>query len=173
MKLTHILSALVLAAICQSVSAEPAKPAPAEAPAEKTKLLEPYAPKPSGPTPEGWEIQPLKGSSIESVTKLQSGKEIKVNAVAYQLVPKAGGVVLTDPGFDPKLANAQKTTIGALLTEYSEVADELQKTLEKTLAELDTALGAPPAEKKPDAAPAKPEPAKPEPAKPTTGKKPR
>jgi hypothetical protein len=110
---------------------------------EKTKLFEPYAPKPSGPSPSGWEVQMLKGSSIESKTTLRNGREIKVNAPAYEMVPAAGGIVMKEPGFDPALGNSQRLTIGALITEYSETADRLQKELEKTISEMDKALGAP------------------------------
>lgn len=108
--------------------------------AQDTKLEEPYAPKASGPTQPGWEIRILQGSNIESKTTLRNGRIIKVSAPAYELVPKGEAVVMKEPGFDPMLANAQKETIGALLTAYSESASSLQATLEKTLAQLDASL---------------------------------
>jgi len=127
-----------------SANKKPAEPAGEP---QRTQLLEPYAPKPSGNAPEGWEIKPLKGSSIETVTRLQNGKEIKVNAIAYQLVPKDGGVVLKDPRFDPRLANSQTATIGAVITNYSEKVTSLQKELDETIAALDEALSKTPTAK--------------------------
>ena len=128
MKLTIALTILIAAQLSVA-SAE-----------DKTKLFEPYAPKPSGPTPEGWSIQILKGSSVESKSNLKNGREIKVNAPAYELVPQKGGKVLREPGFEAALANSQKMTIGALLTKYSETAGTLQSELEKTLGELEKGL---------------------------------
>lgn len=138
---------------------------------DKTKLFEPYAPKPSGPSPAGWEIQMLKGSSIESKTTLRNGREIKVNAPAYELVPSAGAVVMVEPGFDPSLGNAQKLTVGALITQYSEAAADMQKNLEKTLGDMARGLSGEPksAQNKPAPTPQKPE-AKPEKKKTETPK---
>jgi hypothetical protein len=130
MKSTSVLAILAaLAAATSTIQAD-----------QKTRLVEPYAPKPSGPAPTGWEIKLLEGSSVESKTKLKNGRQIKVNAPAYELVP-VDGVVMREPGYQPKLTNAQKETIGAALTEYSELAEGLQKTLEKTLKEMGDALG--------------------------------
>jgi len=108
------------------------------------KLYEPYAPKPSGKPPEGWEIKILEGSQVENSTNLNGKKEIKVTVPAYEIVPKTSEEtkVIRDPGFDPKLATAQKATIGAVLTEYSEEAQELQIKLDKVIIELEEGLGA-------------------------------
>lgn len=129
-------------------------PLAAETGDDKTKLFEPYAPKPSGQSPVGWEIQMLKGSSIESKTTLKNGREIKVNAPAYEMVPSAGAVVLLEPGFNPALGNAQKLTIGALITQYSETAAEMQKSLDKTLAEMEKGLAGDQRKVAPSGAPA-------------------
>ena len=111
---------------------------------EQTKLFEPYAPKPSGATPDGWEIQILEGSQIENKTTLVNKREIKVTVPAYELIPSVGKekiTVLKDPGFEPSLATAQKNTIGAVLTQYSEKVNDLQEKLEKILGELEKGLG--------------------------------
>jgi hypothetical protein len=107
------------------------------------KLYEPYAPKPSGKAPDGWEIRILEGSQVENSTNLNGKKEIKVTVPAYELVPKTSDEtkVMLDPGFDPKLATAQRATIGAVLTEYSEQTQELHTKLEKVIIELETGLG--------------------------------
>jgi hypothetical protein len=107
------------------------------------KLFEPYAPKPSGKSPESWEIKILEGSQVENSTTLTSGKDIKVTVPAYEMVPKVSpdSVVLKDPGFDPALGTTQKATIGAILTEYSEVTVDLHGRLEKVTKELEKALG--------------------------------
>jgi hypothetical protein len=109
------------------------------------KLYEPYAPKPSGKAPEGWEIKILEGSQVENSTLLNGKKEIKVTVPAYELVPKTneGTLIIKDPGFDPKLATAQRDTIGAVLTEYSEKTIDLQLKLEKVIEELEVGLGSP------------------------------
>lgn len=104
------------------------------------KLFEPYKPKPSGSAPDGWEIKILEGSSVDSTTVLKNGKEVKVSAPAYELVPKEGALTFRDPGFQPELANAQKYTIGALLTQYSEKASDLQESLDRVVSELEANL---------------------------------
>lgn len=107
------------------------------------KLFEPYAPKPSGKSPEGWEIKILEGSQVENSTTLSSGKDIKVTVPAYEMVAKSTEetIIIKDPGFDPLLGTTQKTTIGAILTDYSEAAIELQNRLEKVTKELEAGLG--------------------------------
>lgn len=107
------------------------------------KLFEPYAPKPSGKSPEGWEIKILEGSQVENSTTLGSGKDIKVTVPAYEIVAKASTetIIIKDPGFDPALGTTQKATIGAILTDYSEAAIELQNRLEKVSKELEVGLG--------------------------------
>lgn len=107
------------------------------------KLFEPYAPKPSGKAPEGWEIKILEGSQVENSTSLNGKKEIKVTVPAYELVPKSteATTVIQDPGFDPKLATAQRETIGAVLTQYGEQSQELQIRLDKVIIELESSLG--------------------------------
>jgi hypothetical protein len=107
------------------------------------KLFEPYAPKPSGKAPDGWEIKILEGSQVENSTTLDNKKEIKVTVPAYELVPKQSStsIVFKDPGFEPELSTSQKSTIGAVLTDYSEQAGELQSRLEKVIQELEKGLG--------------------------------
>jgi hypothetical protein len=125
------------------------------------KLYEPYAPKPSGKAPEGWEIKILEGSQVENSTNLNGKKEIKVTVPAYELVPILSEEtrVITDPGFDPKLATAQKNTIGAVLTAYSEEAYSLQEQLNKVISELEEGLS-PKKEEKDETTPSsKPNPA--------------
>lgn len=109
------------------------------------KLFEPYAPKPSGKSPDGWEIKILEGSQVENSSTLSSGKDIKVTVPAYEVVPKTNQqtVVLKDPGFDPLLGTTQNATIGAILTDYSEATVELQAKLEKVTQELEKSLGSP------------------------------
>jgi len=107
---------------------------------EKTKLYEAYAPKPSGPSPAGWTIQILQGSSVDSATKLKNGREIKVTAPVFELVASNSVCVITDPGFDPKLGNNQTATIGATITQYSETTKELQDQLDKTIGILEKSL---------------------------------
>lgn len=109
------------------------------------KLFEPYAPKPSGKSPDGWEIKILEGSQVENSSTLSSGKDIKVTVPAYEIVPKTNPetVVLKDPGFDPSLGTTQTATIGAILTDYSEATVELQAKLEKVTQELEKGLGSP------------------------------
>lgn len=106
------------------------------------KLFEPYAPKPSGKCPEGWEIKILDGSQVENSTTLESGKDIKVTVPAYEIVPKttAETIIIKDPGFDPVLGTTQKATIGAILTDYSEATIDLQNRLEKVTKELEKGL---------------------------------
>jgi hypothetical protein len=114
--------------------------------AEETRLTEPYNPKPSGECPTGWEIQILEGSQIDNSTTLNNKRVVKVTVPAYELVPskpKDGSVMTTlrDPGFDPKLANAQKDTVGATLTSYSEQAGVLSEKLSKIVESLRKDLG--------------------------------
>jgi hypothetical protein len=113
------------------------------------KLYEPYAPKPSGVIPAGWEIKILEGSQVENSTILPPKREVKITVPAYELVPKqeGGSVVLMDPGFAPKLSTAQKETIGAILTDYSEKVIDVQAKLEKLTAELEKKLGEEPKNK--------------------------
>jgi hypothetical protein len=131
--LTTVICALVYGAINPVYSSD-----------SQPKLYEPYAPKPSGKPPEGWEIKILEGSQVENSTNLNGKKEIKVTVPAYEIVPKTteSTKVIKDPGFDPKLATSQKSTIGAVLTEYSEQAQELQVKLDKVIIELEEGLGA-------------------------------
>lgn len=133
MKIKHFLPSPIAAAVILTVSF-------VEALAGDTRLIEPYAPKPSGPTPEGWEIKILEGSVVESVTRLKSGREIKVSTPAYELVPIGDVLVISDPGFNPTLANSQTDTIGAVLTKYSEEAHILQERLKKIIEELEKNL---------------------------------
>ncbi len=117
---------------------------PSNANEGQPKLFEPYAPKPSGKCPDGWEIKILDGSQVENSTTLTSGKDIKVTVPAYEIVPKITPetTVLKDPGFDPVLGTTQKATIGAILTDYSEATIDLQSRLEKVTKELEAGLGA-------------------------------
>jgi len=125
------------------------------------KLFEPYAPKPSGTTPDGWEIRILEGSQVENSTVLKNKREIKVTVPAYELVPatKDGKItIIKDPGFESKLANAQKNTVGAVLTQFSETAGGLQEKLDKIIQEMEKGIGPDikeekPAEKQPEAKP--------------------
>jgi hypothetical protein len=118
------------------------EPKLAQANESQPKLFEPYAPKPSGKCPDGWEIKILEGSQVENSTTLASGKDIKVTVPAYEIVPKSTPetVVLKDPGFDPVLGTTQKATIGAILTDYSETTIDLQNRLEKVTKELESGL---------------------------------
>jgi hypothetical protein len=131
-------------ALTTGAQSQEATPKEGEGPGGQPRLFEPYNPKASGKAPEGWEMKILEGSQVENTTVLEGKKEIKVTVPAYELVPSKieGVAVITDPGFDPKLATAQKETIGAILTLYSEEAVELQEKLEKVTAALEKEMQA-------------------------------
>jgi len=116
---------------------------------EQPKLYEPYAPKPSHAIPAGWELKILQGSKVENKTTLKNQKEIKITVPAYELVPITSGkqemnpetTLLKDPGFKPNLANNQTDTLGAVLTQYSEITESLQTKLQNIIGELETNIG--------------------------------
>lgn len=140
---------LRLGLITLMVALPVSSPTPAFSGEGQPKLFEPYAPKPSGKCPEGWEIKILDGSQVENSTTLSSGKDIKVTVPAYEIVAKTGPdtIITKDPGFDPVLGTTQRATIGAILTDYSEATIDLQARLEKVTKELEAGLGAATTEK--------------------------
>lgn len=143
-KLIKITRPLGLGLIALIVGLPITSPTPAFSNEGQPKLFEPYAPKPSGKCPEGWEIKILDGSQVENSTTLSSGKDIKVTVPAYEIVAKTNPetIVTKDPGFDPVLGTTQRATIGAILTDYSEATIDLQAKLEKVTMELEAGLGA-------------------------------
>ena len=126
---------------------------PAESPAlgtskakEITRIVEQAQPKPTGAIPSGWRLEVLKGHTIkQQPSTLPNGEQTTVTTSAYVLVPeeKQGAIVFTDPAFDPKLGNAQKNTIGAVLTDYMDTAAGMTKRLDTAIESLKSALNAP------------------------------
>ncbi len=115
-------------------------------PKEITRIVEQAQPKPTGAIPVGWRLEVLKGHTIkQQPSTLPNGEQTTVTTSAYVLVPeeKQGAIVFTDPAFDPKLGNAQKNTIGAVLTDYMDTAAGMTKRLDTAIESLKSVLNAP------------------------------
>jgi len=108
------------------------------------EVIERSNPKVIGVVPAGWKIVPLEGAKMESdPIEVRPGITQVIQVSPYKLVPEEPRIGVKEPGFNPKLGNAQTGTIGAALTRYNEEAAQLATELEAAIKTLSAILPGP------------------------------
>lgn len=107
------------------------------------RVYEQAPPKPLGALPDGWRLEKLTGHlTKQPPVTLPNGESTNITTSAYALVPEPspGSIVFVDPGFNSTQGNAQKKTIGAVLTDHVESATTLNTRLNDAIGALKEAL---------------------------------